>query len=245
MKSFHTLLFVLLIVPLVMVGQENVKTVGFQFKPLFPSSYFGSGPQNFTDSTFSYSLKPGSGYAAGMIIRKGYTKRLSLEFGLNYVVRNVGVTATHGAETASNKLRIVGYEIPFSQLIFIQLSERMFMNAGAGFCLNMYPSDVIKRDTTFSVYGGRKSIFNPSLLANIGFEYRTPKSGYIYIGASLNRPFSQAYGISIDYLNKGIVQNSVLTGLNGSYLSLDLKYFFHENPEKKRVKKTRPPAEKK
>jgi hypothetical protein len=215
-------------------AQKDITTVGFQIKPTFTSSFIGTGPQNISDSSFNYSIKPGTGYVAGMIIRKGYTPSLSIEFGLNYVVRNTSISASYGTASASNKLRIVGYEIPFSQLIFIRLSNIIYMNAGAGACLNMFPSDVFKRDSTFSTYGSRSMLFNPSLLANIGFEFRTYESGYFYIGASLNRPFSEIYQFKFNYLNQGILQNAAYGNLNGAYLALDFKYFFHEDPEKKK-----------
>lgn len=215
-------------------AQKDITTVGFQIKPTFTSSFIGTGAQYISDSSFNYSNKPGSGYVAGMIIRKGYTPSLSVEFGLNYAVRNTSISASNGTASADNSLRIIGYEIPFSQLIFIRLSNNIYMNAGAGACLNMFPSDVFKRDTTFSVYGSRSILFNPSILANIGFEYRTNESGYFYFGASLNRPFSEIYQFKFNYLNQGILQNAALGNLNGAYIALDFKYFFHEDPEKKK-----------
>jgi len=215
-------------------AQKDITTVGFQIKPTFTSSFIGTGPQTISDSSFTYSIKPGSGYVAGMIIRKGYTPSLSIEFGLNYAVRNTSISASNGTVTAENKLRIVGYEIPFSQLIFIRLSNNIYMNAGAGACLNIFPSDVFKRDSTSTTYGSRSMLFNPSLLANIGFEFRTYESGYFYLGASLNRPFSEIYQFKFNYLNQGILQNAAYGNLNGAYIALDFKYFFHEDPEKKK-----------
>lgn len=234
MMTRQFLIFVILLLSSMVWAQKDITTVGFQIKPTFTSSFIGTGPQNISDSSFNYSINPGAGYVAGMIIRKGYTPSLSIEFGLNYAVRNTFVSASNGIESADNKLRIVGYEIPLTQLIFIRLSNNIFMNAGAGACLNMFPSDVFKRDSTFSAYGSRSLLFNPSLLANIGFEFRTNKSGYFYIGASLNRPFSEIYQFKFNYLNQGILQNAASGNLNGAYLALDLKYFFHEDPEKKK-----------
>jgi hypothetical protein len=244
MKQQHLNILILIVLfPLVSLAQKDITTVGFQIKPLFSSSFFGTGPQSLSDSSFNYTLKPGSGYAAGMIIRKGFTPSLSLEFGLNYVVRNIALTANDGNQEVGNRLRIVGYEVPITQLIFIRLSQQIYMNAGAGFCLNIFPSDVYKRDTSLYVYGGRSHIFTPSLLANIGVEYRTPKSGYFYLGASLNRPFSEIYGISLSYMKNGLPLNSVLGKMNGSYVSVDLKYFFHEDPEKKKARKAKQKGE--
>jgi len=234
MKTRQFFIFLGMFLSSLVWAQKDITTVGFQIKPTFTSSFIGTGPQNISDSSFNYSIKPGSGYVAGMIIRKGYTPSLSIEFGLNYAVRNTNISASNETASADNKLRIIGYEIPFSQLIFIRLSNNIYMNAGAGACLNMFPSDVFKRDTTFSVYGSRSFLFNPSLLANIGFEFRTNKSGYFYLGASLNRPFSEIYQFKFNYLNQGILQNDAYGNLNGAYLALDFKYFFHEDPEKKK-----------
>jgi len=234
MSTRQSFCFLSLLLSSMVWAQKDITTVGFQIKPTFTSSFIGTGPQTISDSSFNYSIKPGSGYVAGMIIRKGYTPSLSIEFGLNYAVRNTSISASNGTASADNSLRIIGYEIPFSQLIFIRLSNKIYMNAGAGACLNMFPSDVFKRETTFSVYGSRSMLFNPSLLANIGFEFRTNKSGYFYLGASLNRPFSEIYQFKFNYLNQGILQNAALGNLNGEYIALDFKYFFHEDPEKKK-----------
>ena len=218
-------------------AQERVSTVGVQLKPLFSSKFFGTGPQTITDSSFTYGINPGPGYALGMVIRRGFTPTLSLEFGLNYVVRNYDINASDGIETGSERMKIVGYEIPISQLVFIRLYEKIYMNASAGFCINMFPSDVYEERDNFFAFAGRNNIFTQSLLANLGFEYRTEDKGYFYIGTSLNRQFNPIFGYSIDYVRNNTSVNSILTDINGTYLSIDLKYFFHEDPEKKGKKK--------
>jgi hypothetical protein len=220
-------------------AQERVSTVGLQFKPLFSSRFFGTGPQTLTQQSFTYEIQPRFGYVLGAVIRKGYTNTLSLEFGLNYAVRNYNLAAFNNGIGSSDRLKIVGYEIPVSQLIFIRLSEYIYMNASAGICLNMFPSDVFEESENFLAYAGRNSIVTPSLLANLGFEYRTPKSGYFYFGTSLNRPFSDIFDIAIDYSANNFILNTGITSLRGSYLSIDLRYFFAEDPEKKSSKKKR------
>jgi hypothetical protein len=228
----------LLWIPLLKLqGQERVWTVGGQIKPIFSSRLFGTGPQTLADSSFIYTLRPRGGYSAGMVVRRGYTRTLSLEFGINFSARNYQVSTNGGPISAATRFRIVGYEIPFSQLVFIRLSERIYMNASGGIGLNMFPSDIVKEELPLLVYAGRELIFHPGLLANIGFEYRSKKSGYFYIGSSLNRPFNQIYTLAAQYqVNKAAV-SSVLTSFRGSYLTLDLRYFFHEDPEKKVRKK--------
>jgi hypothetical protein len=214
-------------------SQERVITVGAQIKPIFSSKFFGTGPIEIGEQGYTYGIKPNSGYAIGMVVRRGFTPTLSLEFGLNYIVRKFELNANNGVLNSAADMRIVGYEIPISQLVFIRLSEKMYMNASAGICINMFPSDVYKDEPNFLVYAGRNSMFQPSLIANIGIEYRTKENGYFYLGTSLNRPFSNIYEYRVDYVNKKDVLNSAATSLNGTYLSIDFKYFFHEDPEKK------------
>lgn len=222
-----------LLIILPVMAQERVNTVGIQFKPLFSSRFFGTGPETIIQSPFTYEINPSFGYVLGAVIRKGYTPTLSLEFGLNYAVRNYKLSALNGSVGSKEDMKVVGYEIPLSQLVFIQLSEHIYMNASAGLCLNMFPTDVYKDSDYFLAYAGRRGLFSLSLLANIGFEYRSEKSGYFYFGTSLNRPFKSIYNIAIDYTNNNFVLNTGQSQLRGSYLSIDFRYFFPEDPEKK------------
>ena len=61
--------------------------------------------------------------------------------------------------------------------------------------------------------------------ANVGFEYRTKKSGFFYLGGSIRVPFSPLFIILTKYQNQGY-DLTTIDELNGSYLSIDLKYFF-------------------
>lgn len=221
-------------------AQEKISTVGLQFKPIYSSPFFGTGPINFVDSGFTHEIKPGRGFSGGMVIRKGYKKNLSFEYGINYVVRNYNLKIESAGNTkVEDKFKIVGYEIPFSQLIFIKLNEKIFMNAAVGICINMFPSDIARGNDNYGIVAGRSILFNPSLLANLGVEYRTTKSGYFYIGTTLNRPFKEIYSFSIDYYKNNNIINNVFGNLNGAYLTLDIKYFFHEDPEKKAKRKNK------
>jgi hypothetical protein len=220
-------------------AQEKITTIGLQFKPIYSSPFFGTGPINIADSGFFYNIKPGWGFSGGMVIRKGYRKNLSIEYGINYTRRNYNLKLQNTSLQETNGgFKIIAYEIPFSQLIFIRLSERLYMNAAAGICINMFPSDIARGNENYGIVAGRTLIFNPSLLANIGIEYRTSKSGYFYLGTTLNRPFKEIYSFTAaSFLNNAAI-NSVSGKLNGAYLTFDFKYFFYENPEKKIKRKT-------
>lgn len=214
-------------------GQEKVMTVGMQFKPVFSAPLFGTGPVQVSDSGYQYVFTPRGGYSAGMIIRKGYTKNLSIEFGINFAARNYRLKADGPLGNLASGFKIIGYEIPFSQLVFIRIGEKLFMNASGGLCINMFPSDVVKYGDNLMVYAGRELIFNPSLIANVGFEYRTERSGYFYLGSSLNRPFFNIYTAAASVESNYVVLSKVRTGLKGTYLTVDLRYFFHEDPQRK------------
>jgi hypothetical protein len=218
------------------LAQNKVTTVGIQFKPIFGASLFGTGPVLIEDSGFSYSIEQNTGFSGGMLIRKGFEKNISLEFGINYCRRNFAVNSSYVDTSSSLQFKIIGYELPLSALFFVRLSERWFMNVSSGFCLNMFPSDVQKANQFLLVYSGRPAGFNPSLIANIGAEYRSSKSGYFYLGCSLNRPFAPIYKTAIDYSINNTVVHNAFTNLRGAYITADLRYFFHEDPTRKKAK---------
>jgi hypothetical protein len=112
------------------------------------------------------------------------------------------------------------------------------MDVSLGLSLDFFPSDVQSSDEYFKHYGTRKSWLGESVLANLGYEYRTEKSGYFYIGASYHRPFNDIYYSTVAYYRD---HNHYTSGqqflISGNYLTLDLRYFFHEDPLKKQKKK--------
>ena len=110
------------------------------------------------------------------------------------------------------------------------------MNASMGVSADMYASNTQSRGTYHRTLTARKHTFQPAVLANLGWEYRTEKSGYLYLGASLHRPFSYELVTHIDYEGNGKYED-LYQPLSGSYLTLDIRYFFHEDPEKKKKKK--------
>lgn len=218
-------------------GQERVTTAGIQFKPIFPSSFFSSGPQNFEEGGVPFTLTQRSGFCAGMVVRKGLSKNFSFETGINFVNRSYTLEVRDSNLHLKNKFKTISYEIPTLILLFVQLSREVYMDVGFGHSLDLFPSDVYSKVEFLSQYGARKGWVSSALLANLGVEYRTPKSGYIYLGASYHRPFSFIYVSEVAYTgnNKDI---NTTEKLSGNYLTVDIRYFFHADPEK-RKRKTR------
>lgn len=222
-----------------LMAQENVTTFGFVVKPIFPSKYFRTGPKDFSVNGVDFTLSQQSGFSAGAVVRRGLTKTLSFETGINYVKRLYKLQIKDSAFTGKSNFKIIGYEIPIQLLVFVQLSQTIWMNAALGPSIDIYPSDI----ETFGDYfvhiskrNSHASVFNAGMLANIGWEWRTKKSGYIYLGACYHRSFNDTYNSTIGYIRdpyalKPYAQGS--TGLSGDYLTFDLHYYFHEDPEKK------------
>jgi len=223
-------------------AQVNVTTLGVQLKPIVPSKYFGSGTDDLELEDLRVNFEPNLGLNFGMVVRRGLTRNWSLESGICLVQRNYTLHFNHPGLQQEKQLRFrfIGYEIPIQAMVFVKLSDRIFMNASAGASIDLYPSNVESfayeyRDTTrydFYQKTYKQSWVQAALLANYGFEWRTPDKGYFYIGASYHRPFQQIGTTRVLFeLNNDPVTS--YTSLGGNYLTLDFRYFFHEKPEKK------------
>mgnify|MGYP002634726831 CR=1 FL=1 len=219
-------------------------------QPLIPTNLLGTKTTEAAGKENLFTLNQRLGMSFGGVIRKGYTDWFSLETGINYTNRNFEARSASqmNGKTDSTRFGIVGYEIPVKGLVFVKLSDEIFMDVAFGLALDMFPSDVKStgESFTFSQTSFRNSWsknapilpwLNTGLVANVGFEYRTDHSGYWYIGASYHRPFRPIYN-TIFTVDNGVVNERTLLPLRGSYLTLDLKYFFHEEPEAREVKKT-------
>ena len=218
------------------IAQENTITAGVQFKPVFSSEYFNTGKEEATYDSVNFAITPGSGFCVGMIIRKGFTNTLSFETGINYVKRNYRLNVTDSVTDERTDFKIIGYEIPIQGLIFIQLSDQIYMDVAMGVSLDFFPSDIQTVETNYKHYSARTNWISTSVIANIGWEYRTEKSGYFYLGASFHRPFNYIYRSTFFSINDPSDRPNTAIDLNGNYLTLDLRYFFHSDPAKRKKK---------
>lgn len=214
-------------------AQNNVVTAGFHYKPIFSSSLFKTGSQSVVKNNINITVKPMYGYCAGMIIRRGLTDVLSVETGINFVKRNYRLGIADTTFKGESEFGILGYEVPVSGLVFIRLGNQLFMDASFGASMDIFPSDIYTHDSYFKNYSVRRSWLLISLIANIGYEYRTAKIGYFYLGASFHRPFNSIYNSKVEYLSN----NKEEIKLSGNYLTIDFRYFFHEDPLKFKKKK--------
>ena len=226
--------------PLFSAGQAGVTTFGIQVKPVIPFTYLDS--KVTLERPFSTgTIELNGGYAFGMTVRVGLTKTIALETGLGQIQRRYSFTLNNDtanySETAN--VRYVGYELPITALIFIRLGERAFMNAALGFSADFYPSDAQRDVERGRVYMFRNRWAQLGVIGNLGFEYRTLKSGTFYLGATFHRPFNALSTVDVTYYGTNFFPYTTRGSLSGAYLTADLRYYFHEDPAKRLRKKTK------
>lgn len=242
----HTLVLLLMIICLSKTySQSHVLVFGLQYKPIIPTNIFGAGKFQTTSESGNFNVltKQKFGHVFGGVVRVGFNRWISLETGINYVMRNYGTTynVPDSNITAVNDFKVTSFQLPVSCLFYIKLSEMFHMNVALGVSGAIFPSNIATVTETsdntkmsFQMEGLRQSWFQGALDANVGFELRTKKIGYFYLGASYQLPFTKIMTVAYDYSHSGDRQELVFNNLNGAYLTADIRYFFAENPEKKR-----------
>ena len=237
MKQLLTSCFLLLL----MLGAQAQEprqqrlVFGLQFKPIVPSDITRTRQETFITNDITYTNRQRPGYAFGMYLRQSFNKRLAIETGINYVVRNYRTSinvADSNVFSDSLDFRIVGYEIPLQGLVFIKLGEQVYMNNAFGLSFNMFPSDIGAGNQVYRQIGWRRGWLQLGLLANHGYELRTKKSGIFYIGATLQLPFGDMFVLNTTY-NEAPRLELAESRLNGTYFTIDFRYAFHEDPESK------------
>lgn len=233
--STTLLLTIALLLTTTSFAQKDVTTFGIQFKPILSSEIINTGPQFEQVGDIGFEIAPANGYSFGMVIRKGFTKQISVESGINFTRRNYDLTITEDSTgfIGESDFRYVIYEIPILGLVYAQLGRQSYLNTAFGFSFNFLPSNWDSFDTYFEHFSARRSWVVPSLLANVGFEYRTIDKGFWYLGFSYHRPFTEITNAGVRYMENNFEKERAFFEISGNYLTLDLRYFFHEDPERK------------
>jgi hypothetical protein len=205
---------------------------GIQVRPVLPTRYVGEPSITMTNNEFSTTISQKTGYSFGGTVRAGLTKLLALETGINFTQRQYGVTMSVADSNvfAKNELTFISYDVPVNALVYVQLSEQFYMNASLGAALTFKPTSV----GILTLPGGKYTFTHTGVVyskgaidfnANVGFEYRTEKSGFFYIGGSARIPFQPLFDIVAQYKYQGY-KNTVYGSVDGTFLAIDLKYFF-------------------
>ena len=214
--------------------------MGLQIKPVLPLSFFDPVTQVQRPS-LSGQIELTGGVAFGMLVRHGITRTISLETGIDQIQRrySVGILNDTSGYQGSTTLRWTGYEIPLTAMVFIRLGNRTYMNAAMGFALDMYPSDAVVEMDEGRAYFFRNTWVQAGVIGDLGVEYRTERSGIFYLGATYHGPFGPMATADLSYYDANFFPYTMRTELDGSYITVDLRYYFHEDPDKAKVKRTK------
>jgi hypothetical protein len=204
---------------------------GLQFKPLIAGNFLGSSQLKLNNEQFYAVINQKFGYSFGANVRIGLTKLISLETGINQVVRNYNIDYSIPDSNlyVQNDIGFLNYDIPLNALIYIQLSDKIFMNASLGGSMVYNPTDVatklaLQGGNVFIQEGRRFSKLAFEMNANFGAEYRTEKNGIFYVGISGRIPVKPIYEIAAVYERQSYIKKA--TGnLIGTYISFDFRYY--------------------
>jgi hypothetical protein len=240
-KIKYSILSLILIQGYFCCAQERILTFGLQYKPVISSQFFGAGPVSGSVEYFDATRTPKLGHSFGMQIRRGLTKMISYETGINYVRRNYLIDCSDNTNglNESFDFGLVGYEIPNQVLFYVRLGKNFYMNTATGVSFNWFASDVASSSTTVKFFQNTylyNSWIKFALIANLGFELRTAKKGYYYLGASLTNPFKNIAETHIRYdENLTTADKVVKLDLRGGIFTIDFRYFFNSDPIKKKI----------
>lgn len=208
---------------------------GAQVKPIIPINYFGAGPLDLSDTLTDLSVNPKLGYSIGMVLRRDFTNLLSFETGINYTRRNFNIVSSEAKRDTSDlaDFGFVSYQIPLQALVYIRLSENFYMNTSGGLGVDWYASSVLSTGENGLIQHLSKKAYwmHFSLLANVGFEYRTETKGRFYIGASFVNPLKPITNTVIRYYYENADYKRYNAQLNGTFITVDFRYFFENKKE--------------
>ena len=214
-------------------GKEKVPSYfGIQVRPIFPTQFVGSPTLDLEDSGFVSTLTQRPGFSFGGTVRAGITELIAFETGINYTQRTFHLSSGVPDSNSMFKdtLTFIEYDIPLNGLVYIKLTDEIYMNTSLGATITYKPTNVRLSnspggDHRYTHDGLLNSKVGLDLNANVGFEYRTRKSGFFYIGGSIRVPLAPLFILHARYANQGYKVN-IFGEVDGSFLAIDFKYFF-------------------
>ena len=225
-------IFIFLLINTSLFSQDKNYTGGFQFKSMLGTGVFSNEPTTSEVDSVQIGIHQKFGYVFGMTIRKQFTKMLAVESGLRFVQRNytTKIDSTFGSYAGEIDYRLISYEIPLKGMVRLRASDNSFFSVSLGVQMDLYPSDIYAADYEWQVQVTRKSWIQGSFLANLGWEMHPQNYGTFYAGFSYNQPFVDPYAANVGHYNANFAVSNMR--LNGTYFSLDLRYYFEVKKDK-------------
>ena len=207
---------------------------GIQSRVVLPSDFLGPIKTSLANEGFQSNLIQKIGFSYGALVRADYTKNITLECGINYIQRQFKAEMSYSDSIESvsdtNKLTFINYELPITGIVKIQLARNLFSLVGLGPSFTFKPTNVALIDLpggkhTFYHSGSVKK-FGIDLNTQAGFELRTKKLGYFYLGGGVKVPTSYLFNWGGKYAQQGSSESLIdFEKTNGAFLSIDIRYY--------------------
>jgi hypothetical protein len=233
-------------------NEYTFMTAGLTFRPIIPSSFLRTasettkGTPGEANEYLELTINQKTGYSFGMVIRQNFTKRFALESGINFVRRNleIEVLDVDSGFVDTQTFGISAYEVPLMAMVFIRLGDQLHMNTSLGASVDIGARSVANGTERMDQYTAIRKVVG-SAIANLGFEWRTEENGSIYIGATYHQPFSPIADTKVNYFrDPSFSDASIQSPVSGTYLTLDLRYYFHESAEGREARRKKRKKEK-
>ena len=215
-------------------SKNSDKQFGINTGAIIPINYFGAGPLELESNNSKITLSTKIGYHFGMMIKTNYSKKFSIESGINFLRRNFDLSGSSDVtgDEDNADFGYISYGFPTKAIVYIQLSDKSFLNTSLGASLDFYASAVNSKgenDFIFQ-YSERAKWINGSILADLGVEWRVDY-GAFFLGAGVNIPITTIAVTNLkfhydesDYNNKIDSYDPIF--LRGNFFNLKIKYFF-------------------
>lgn len=251
-------------------NDRNFISFGLEVSPIIPTTLFNRSDTRIENQTESirFTLDPLISYRFGGSLRFDIFNFKKLKLGNMFTI-NTGIFYTQRAfrirvddisnpvadsSLISNRFRFVSYEIPLMLQLHLQASDKIWVNFAVGTGAEFFPSQVFTKEGEsgqegyFLQYTARKFLLLAPLKASFGVEYRTEKSGYFGIGASISRPMPYMADTYMEYIKTegnesynvypfgSKADENIPVRNQGMYLSVDFRYYFQPTrPEREYV----------
>ncbi len=176
------------------------------------------------------------GIGFGGVVRVRLSDLWNIESGIYYTRRifNMEITDPKTGFRDETSFRQIGYELPLKGLVYIRLGERIFGNVALGVSADFFASDIAAVEPSYNFRAFKLAWVRAAVLGNLGVEFRTAEDGFFYLGATFHRPFKDIMITQVNYYRNGDPPAYFKYGrLDGTYISIDFRYFFPAPKEKK------------
>lgn len=209
--------------------QRPTLQAGIEGGLLFESQLLQNFSSNVLDSDSDILLETTtqSGIRFGGFLRWRYYNNQHIESGIYRISRRYKGIATDdisGDELAREEVTSIGYEIPLVWTVGIRTTNSTYLYAGFGGMASFLASNFGKFTGDIQLNGIADPRFVPGLVVVAGYEWDWGAAGGVYIGGQFQHSFNRMGRMGLRYRE---VLDTIATGsleLNGSYVSLVMRY---------------------